>query len=353
MRFRIVVAIAAALTAPIVVAQTGTVTTAQATGTAGVHIHATTTGAPDVAARLGASTSASGFRVFNAANAELFRIDGLGRAALRTTTPRGSLTVAGEGAEARIVLSGNEFYQSANTSTEGVAFILGVNRLNNRQLWIGDSGNMTPSTTYSLLRIYPTVAGFVDLSALATDGATPKTLGLNIHGGNVGVGLSAPTEKLHVQGNLRVTGTITGGSVIGAKYQDIAEWVSATGEMMPGTVVVLNLQKANEVVPSARSYDTAVAGVISAQPGIILGIEDPGKEQVATTGRVKVRVDARNTPIRIGDLLVTSAMPGRAMRSEPVEIDGHSFHKPGTIIGKALEPLANGVGEILVLLSMQ
>ena len=70
------------------------------------------------------------------------------------------------------------------------------------------------------------------------------------------------------------------------------------------------------------------------------------------TGRVKVRVDAR-VPIRIGDLLVTSDTPGTAMRSMPLEIDGRAFHQPGTIIGKALEPLESGQGEILVLLSLQ
>jgi hypothetical protein len=41
------------------------------------------------------------------------------------------------------------------------------------------------------------------------------------------------------------------------------------------------------------------------------------------------------------------------MRSKPIEIQGRRFHQPGTIIGKALEPLAGGEGEILVLLSMQ
>jgi hypothetical protein len=41
------------------------------------------------------------------------------------------------------------------------------------------------------------------------------------------------------------------------------------------------------------------------------------------------------------------------MRSEPMMINGRAFHQPGTIIGKALEPLDGGVGEILVLLSMQ
>jgi len=42
-----------------------------------------------------------------------------------------------------------------------------------------------------------------------------------------------------------------------------------------------------------------------------------------------------------------------AMFSEPVELSGIKFHRPGTLIGKALEPLPNGEGEILVLLSLQ
>jgi hypothetical protein len=74
---------------------------------------------------------------------------------------------------------------------------------------------------------------------------------------------------------------------------------------------------------------------------------------VATTGRVKVKVDASRGPIRIGDLLVTSDVEGLAMKSEPVALGGRKIHSPGTIIGKALEPLEKGVGEILVLLSLQ
>jgi len=93
--------------------------------------------------------------------------------------------------------------------------------------------------------------------------------------------------------------------------------------------------------------------VISAQPGITLGEGGEGKVLVATTGRVRVKVDASRGPIQIGDLLVTSDVSGVAMRSEPVEFAGRKMHMPGTIIGKALEPLAKGSGEILVLLSLQ
>jgi hypothetical protein len=165
--------------------------------------------------------------------------------------------------------------------------------------------------------------------------------------GNVQIGTTA------LPANLSVTGNITGAKVLGAVYQDVAEWVPATTDMSPGTVVILNPESTNEVMPSSGEYDVRVAGVVSAQPGVILGVGGDSKEQVATMGRVRVMVDATAAPIRVGDLLVTSSKTGRAMRSEPMDINGRKFHQPGTIIGKALEPLAGGEGQILVLLSMQ
>jgi hypothetical protein len=189
-----------------------------------------------------------------------------------------------------------------------------------------------------------------------TGGSGPGNERLRItHTGNVGIGtgISAPAAKLHVVGNIVATGSISGATMIGAVYQDLAEWVPASSDMAPGTVVVLNLDKSNEVMPSSRQYDTTVAGVVSTAPGIILGVAGDSKEQIATTGRVKVRVDARTNRVRVGDLLVTSDISGTAMRSDPMEINGRQFHQPGTIIGKALEPLDGGVAEILVLLSLQ
>jgi hypothetical protein len=165
--------------------------------------------------------------------------------------------------------------------------------------------------------------------------------------GNVGVGTAAPTTRLHVAGDIRVDGNIN------AKYQDVAEWVPSTQKLQAGTVVVLDPERANHVLASRGSYDTAVAGVISEKPGLSLGEAGEGKALVATTGRVKVRVDATRAPIKIGDLIVTSDVEGVAMKSEPVLLGGRRMHAPGTIIGKALEPLAAGTGEILVLLSLQ
>lgn len=170
--------------------------------------------------------------------------------------------------------------------------------------------------------------------------------------GNVGIGTTSPTKKLDVAGDLNASGTITAGN-INAKYQDVAEWVQSSQTLSAGTVVVLDQTKSNQVIASSQAYDTRVAGVISLQPGIALGENGAGKVLVATTGRVKVKVDATAGPIHVGDLLVTSDREGVAKRSEPLNLGGVQIHRPGTLIGKALEPLESGGGEILVLLSLQ
>jgi hypothetical protein len=168
-----------------------------------------------------------------------------------------------------------------------------------------------------------------------------------------GIGTTNPQTPLDVVGNITVSGDANINGNIAAKYQDVAEWVTSRQQVTAGTVVTLDITRANTVVPSYRAYDTRVAGVVTEKPGLILGVAGPGKVMVATTGRVKVRVDARRFPIRIGDLLVTSGKSGIAMRSVPIRVGGKLIHRPGTIIGKALEPLLIGEGEILVLLSGQ
>jgi hypothetical protein len=165
--------------------------------------------------------------------------------------------------------------------------------------------------------------------------------------GRIGIGTNNPAEKLEVNGNIKVSGNIN------AKYQDLAEWVDSAEDLRAGTVVILDVKRPNHVMASTASYDTRVAGVISDRPGITLGEHADGKVLVATTGRVKIKVSANNGPINIGDLLVTSDQTGVAMKSNAVRIRGVQVHRPGTLIGKALEPLAQGTGEILVLLSLQ
>lgn len=204
------------------------------------------------------------------------------------------------------------------------------------------------------------VAGEVDVSGLrigasgmadittpsAPQGQVKAPLHLQYSGGDVEIG-AGNHGNLAVGGNVTVTGTVY------ANYQDVAEWVPAANSMPAGTVVVISGDANNTVTASTHAYDTGVAGVVSAAPGLLLGVASDSKAKIATTGRVKVRVDANKGPIPKGDLLVTSDRPGMAMKSEPLDLGGTKIHRPGTLIGKALEPLPNGEGEILVLLSLQ
>ena len=62
---------------------------------------------------------------------------------------------------------------------------------------------------------------------------------------------------------------------------------------------------------------------------------------VAVAGQVYVRVNTESGPIAVGDLLVSSSVPGVAMRG----VD--SSRLTGTVVGKALQPYA-GENESLI-----
>jgi len=74
-------------------------------------------------------------------------------------------------------LSGQERYNAGFTASDGISLLLGVNRVGNRQLWIGDSAALTPNSTNSVLRIIPSTAG-AEIDSVGTDGLTAKPLTL-------------------------------------------------------------------------------------------------------------------------------------------------------------------------------
>jgi hypothetical protein len=210
-----------------------------------------------------------------------------------------------------------------------------------------------PSMNSTQLRLAGQTDG--DLFALATDINGTGARDFQIYDLRAGVARLSIAEggAIAMAGNVTVTGNLSATGNIAAKYQDVAEWVPVRAAVPPATVVVIDSNNVNMVESSAKAYDTRIAGVVSAQPGVILGEPGSDKVQVAHNGRVKVKVDATYGAIAVGDLLVTSPTPGYAMRSKPVEVGGTEIHRPGTLLGKALEPLSEGSAEILVLLTLQ
>jgi hypothetical protein len=257
-----------------------------------------------------------------------------GNVGIGTAAPASRLHVGAGTAQSYITVDG-----SAGASYNGLA----INTAGTQKWYLGRDG--ADSTDDFVLR-----ANSANVIRAYNSGAAADTLVLNA--GKVGIGTTNLTHTLEVAGTINASGAITG-SAINATYQDVAEWVPSSQRLTAGTVVVLDTGKTNHVVASTKSYDTGVAGVISDSPGVILGIGGEDKLKVATTGRVKVKVDATRAPIKVGDLLVTSDAESVAMKSVEVDLGGVKIHRPGTIIGKALEPLASGTGELLVLLSLQ
>ena len=141
-------------------------------------------------------------------------------------------------------------------------------------------------------------------------------------------------------GNVNAHGTFNAGGV------DYADRLPAAAGLEPGDVVAIGpegiLQKSN------RANDAAVAGVYSTKPGVAGRRESEQRPTVpvALAGVIPVNVTAENGAIAAGDLLVSSSTPGRAMKAPPSPA-------PGTVIGKAMEPLTSGSGSIEMLVMLR
>lgn len=132
---------------------------------------------------------------------------------------------------------------------------------------------------------------------------------------------------------------------------DTAEYFEADdpASIEPGTVLVIG--EGGSLRACEQEYDRRVAGVVSGaggtKPAIVL---DNGAESVgvplALNGKVHCKVEASESPVEVGDLLTTSATSGHAMKA------ADAARYMGSILGKALAPLAEGRGLIPVLVSL-
>jgi hypothetical protein len=159
------------------------------------------------------------------------------------------------------------------------------------------------------------------------------------------------TRAGRFEGNVEVKGDISLVNADCAEDFDVAD--SELSYIEAGTVMVLN--EKGSLQPSYQEYDKKVAGVISGasgyKPAIILGRQQSQNNHhrfpVALIGKVYCKVDARHSSIEIGDLLTTSSTKGYAMKvDDPMK----AF---GTVIGKALGSIKEGLGMIPVLIALQ
>lgn len=249
-----------------------------------------------------------------------------GQIGVGTSTPNRKLQIFdGTGAAVQASFINGD---TGSTSTDG--FLFGINGQEQPVIWNFENTDMQ----------------------FATNGAVRATIKA---GGNVGIGTSNPTTKLEVAGEVKMTvANITGGADLAEKFE-VKSPVNVKASPMPGMVVCIDPVHPGELVLSSKAYDKTVAGVISGAGGLSTGMTmgqtatlADGAHPVALTGRVYCYADAANEAITPGDLLTTSEIPGHAMK-----VTDHA-KAMGSIIGKAMTPLAKGKqGFVLVLVSLQ
>lgn len=108
---------------------------------------------------------------------------------------------------------------------------------------------------------------------------------------------------------------------------DLAEWTLAKEKYEPATLVSLDSSTVKTVKASDKAYDSAVAGIVSTEPGWILGKETSEKVLLALSGQVPLKVSTINGLIKIGDPITTSDISGSGMKAT----------EAGTIVAKAME----------------
>ena len=183
---------------------------------------------------------------------------------------------------------------------------------------------------------------------LGAGGPNAEQMRIAVSTGNVGIGTSSPSTKLHVVGDI----TVAGGDVL-LTGADCAEQFDVAGILPPepGTVVVID--QSGALRECDEPYDKKVAGVVSGageyKRSLVLDNRHSGgtRVRVALVGKVYCKVDANYSPIEVGDLLTSSMTPGHAMKAK----EPHRAF--GAIIGKALKSQTSGTGLIPILVAMQ
>jgi murein DD-endopeptidase MepM/ murein hydrolase activator NlpD len=240
------------------------------------------------------------------------------------------------GSDSTVACSG--FNPSSNTSNYAL-FRIEVRDTNDAQFFIdGDTSNGVAMTScgqvtsniptapirpaMNLGRPYINTSGtvwtaYVDLFAYVQD--DPR-------------GVVAPNGLSQVDAPEPTFNPITGADVAEQYRFSESDDVSAGDIVSLGDVV-------GDGDKATRPYDRKMYGVVSESPGMVLGDSAVNSLPVAISGRVPVKVTAKNGAIKIGDPITSSDIPGVGMRAT----------QSGKILGTAMENYSKDeVGKILV-----
>ena len=139
----------------------------------------------------------------------------------------------------------------------------------------------------------------------------------------------------------------------GADLAEAFDVIKEVSEYEPGDILSIATTKDRTVEKSNGAYSSLVLGVYATKPGVLLTEENidsnlSGKVPMGVVGVIPTKVCKEGGAILRGDLLVTSSIPGVAMKADPDKV------KAGQIIGKALQNFDDDqIGKINVFVNIK
>jgi len=125
--------------------------------------------------------------------------------------------------------------------------------------------------------------------------------------------------KIHANGNNSVTFKPNG-----SDFAELFEKANNNEELPDGTLICLAPQGG---VTKCDSQNKNILGVISDNAGFVGGVDGPNKVLVGLIGQLKIKMNPNSKAIQPGDPITASTMPGRASKAS----------NAGQVIGQALE----------------
>jgi hypothetical protein len=251
-----------------------------------------------------------------------------------------------------------------NTASEGLGNGLEVSLMNvnsfGHAIYVNNSGSGAGILATSekgipgLFKIENSTS--TNTALYATTNGTGSSL--KVENFNAGAVSSLATFRKNGNNVTRIDGTGKGFFNGGTQNSgaDLAEAFDVTGnrnEYEAGDVLVISTDKDRAVEKSSGPYSTLVAGVYATKPGVLLTEENietdlADKVPMGVVGVIPTKVCTEGGEIKRGDLLVTSSIPGVAMKADIDKV------KPGQVIGKALENYSGGlIGKIKLLVNVK
>lgn len=308
---------------------------------------------------LGAAASPSGIAILGVA----------------TATTGGTLGVVGSSASTTSGAIG--VLGTATGTTGGVTGVVGTSASSSGSGMVGSATAATGVT-------YGVFAESLSTAGTGVQGVSPG--GQDGAGGGAVVGVSANCTSstcINTPGNAGIFVTASGGNVLvgdvalstgwspvfrvdstgkgffdggtqtgGADFAESVAVASTSHFYEPGDLLIVDTTGKRQLALATQPYSTLVAGIYSTKPGVLATphkMDEAAVNEIplAIVGIVPCKVSDENGPIQPGDLLVSSSIPGHAMKGTD---RGRML---GAVVGKALEPLPEGKGVIQVLVTLQ